>query len=562
MPGLVGFAAPGEDSEKGLARLKRMSSLLVHLPWHACDRLYTQSPVFATRVYLREQCQRGQPFEAKNVRVWVDGEIYRAEGREFMFAGAGLLAGLYASDPEFGFLGDIDGYFTAVIYDELARKIHLITDRYGFKHIFWTKLKEGLAWSSEVKALADISGSLYHIDEEAVAEFLELGFLTGKKTWFREVQLLDGGTVLTLDLATGMLNRKRYWDWGKIEPIGTIGDDEEITQELGRLFRESVSLRCGDGEGVGLLLSGGRDSRAILAAMSHCGNGIKTATFGMKDCLDWRIAREVCDRCGAVPCFLELTPENWLMPRLSGIWRTDGMLSLLDLHGIEYIERYPDLFKVCLSGFLGDATTGGSYLGDPLISETEKINNRGRRLITRGLRMLEDALIVRLPFFDNPFIELLMSLPTSYRQDSYIYRRMLLSEAPALFKDIPWQATGISIKWPPIVEKVFKQIWRGRRILYNRLGRLGIHPIDARGYPDYDRWIRREPAKTFFYKALTAPDALYVEYLPIGRVKDALERHFNGENHSMALGRYLTLEIWLRQLVEGKYMEDNPLYEL
>ena len=75
-------------------------------------------------------------------------------------------------------------------------------------------------------------------------------------------------------------------------------DVDEVAEELGRLFIDAVNRRCNQ-KGIGVCLSGGLDSRAILAAMPNRQEPIHTITFGKRGCDDIRIASKVAKIKGA-----------------------------------------------------------------------------------------------------------------------------------------------------------------------------------------------------------------------------------------------------------------------
>jgi asparagine synthase (glutamine-hydrolysing) len=72
---------------------------------------------------------------------------------------------------------------------------------------------------------------------------------------------------------------------------------------------------------------------------------------------------------------------------------------------------------------------------------------------------------------------------------------------------------------------------------------------------DYPDWIRQDPARTTFSTLLSSPDALYRNYVPAKRVINTFEAHLNGSDHTEQLCRYLTLELWLQQVFEGRWRQ-------
>ena len=64
-----------------------------------------------------------------------------------------------------------------------------------------------------------------------------------------------------------------------------------------------------------------------------------------------------------------------------------------------------------------------------------------------------------------------------------------------------------------------------------------------------------EPARAIFSELLSSPRALYHGYISGKEVTAALEEHLNGSDRSRQLCRYLTLELWLQQVFEGRWRQ-------
>src|SRR6185436_19713275 len=124
---------------------------------------------------------------------------------------------------------------------------------------------------SELKGLLGLPGFSPTIDQNALRDFVGVGHMLGNRTWFDGVQVLSAATVLTWDLRNQTALERRYWSWDQVQPLSDNIDEREVLHELGDLFVAGVRRRCNDTAAVGLTLSGGLDSRAILAAMPDNG---------------------------------------------------------------------------------------------------------------------------------------------------------------------------------------------------------------------------------------------------------------------------------------------------
>jgi asparagine synthase (glutamine-hydrolysing) len=182
------------------------------------------------------------------------------------------------------------------------------------------------------------------------------------------------------------------------------------------------------------------------------------------------------------------------------------------------------------------------------------IQNRVRRFTYNGLKIEEVFIEQRAPDFDNDLIDFLYSLPDKYRYHSRIYNKMLLRYFPEYFRHIPWQKTGYPISLPYALVRLMSMGKSGLRLVKEKL--FGA-AADNRNYSDYALWIRAEPAKSFFTEVLSNPQALYPGYVPQDKVLHELESHFLGEDFSVSLCRYLTLELWLQQVYNKRYRDNE-----
>ena len=580
MPGLVGFTDANASPEEARPVLERMRALLSRGESRHSDEVFSDGRVCASRSHTNIIQPNPQPHSEGGVHVWLDGEFYN---RGELAASLGdsargdahapgapsvrgndpaLLLALYRHDSDFQFLRRVDGIYAAVVYDAGARRVHLISDRYGLRHLFWTAHGDRLAWASEAKAVLGLPGFEPKIDRATLQDFFRIGHLTGDRTWFEGVELLPSGTLLTWDGESRAVTRKRYWWWDEIKPLEGATDEEELARELGRLFRASVERHSRHGGRVGVTLSGGLDSRAILAAMPEENRPAHAVTFGKKNCDDIRIAARAAEVKGAAHHVVELDAANWLAPRIEGVWGTDGQLNLLHMHVAAVAPLLKRLYDVNLDGFLGDATVGGSYIDNHQGDVKWNLDNRGRRFVSQGPAALRPFVETRLPFFDNEFLELAMSVPERLLKNSRLYHKMLLVAFPDFFRDIPWQSTGAPISRPPS-EAAGRAFFGGKKErLLEVLDYYGLYRHPTRRFADYADWIRKGPARSFFGALLESPSALYAEYLPREQVRAVWASHLKGRDRSDELCRFLTFEVWLRQVFNGEYRsasEARPL---
>jgi asparagine synthase (glutamine-hydrolysing) len=167
------------------------------------------------------------------------------------------------------------GMFAFVILDSQARKLFLARDFFGIKPLYYSETPSRLAFASEIKALLELRDITREINPQSLFHYLRAGLTDfNQETLLRGVRQLPPAHYLTADLDDRRpLQPVSYWSV-------TLGDPEELSfedaaLELRRLFLESVQLHMRSHVTVGVALSGGIDSSAIVMSMRHLGNTSK-----------------------------------------------------------------------------------------------------------------------------------------------------------------------------------------------------------------------------------------------------------------------------------------------
>ena len=367
MPGLVGSS--GFDLESEFRTVQGMQNLLLRTTDSIAKPVFQDPNVCATYVVAPQIPVQQTYWTNSIIHLWFDGELYdRAEKSTPLSVSEGsdasFVARSYCYYKDLSFLRQVDGVFAGILYDSACKRLYAFTDRHGLRHLYWLAENNGFAWASEVKAFLSHSAFTPSLSAETLESFFDIGYALGDATWFRQVRLIPPASVLTWDLVTRHHETHQYWSWTDVKRL-VVEDEREVVEELGYRFVKAVQRRCRPGERVGLSLSGGLDSRAILAAMeTRPTEPIHTVTYGNRSCDDVRIATRCAQRKGALLHPVDLNAENWLAPRFDNIWATDGQFNLLHMHGVTAYREASQFMDVCLTGYLGDATIGGSYLGD------------------------------------------------------------------------------------------------------------------------------------------------------------------------------------------------------
>jgi asparagine synthase (glutamine-hydrolysing) len=381
-------------------------------------------------------------------------------------------------------------------------------------------------------------------------------------------------------------------------------------------LRHAVARQAPVGQAqAGMLLSGGMDSRVLLAILKDQMDlsTFPTFTWGIPNCDDARAAREVARRLGAPHHFYELKPD-WLLDYAHDCVRaTDGMGNLINLHARATLDQETQHARILYKGFLGDAMMGyaqqhlhwanydpatalqahlqvhrnqgvitfgpeehdalftpafsyalgckpadavmDSYAagmaesGATLLADqriTFDYRQRLPRHTLHGVQVARSRAVVRLPFADNDLIDLMLTVPPGLRYERRIMRNAFMGAYPALAR-IPLPDTGL-----PMLDSA-RDIWlRTQRWLRWHLGRVSPIKMDYfnfKPYKDYTTWFRTI-LRPWVEDTLLDQRTLQRGYFQPDAIRETVQGHMNGQNHTVRLGAFLTLELWQRQFID------------
>lgn len=278
MCGIAGFVGEGSEAD-----IRAMATALVHRgPDEEGYFLDAGCRLFLghRRLAILDKAGGKQPMwdASGNVCVVFNGEIYNHRELRQTLQEKGHTFLSDHSDTEtliYGYLewGEqlplhLNGMFAFAIYDRRGQRLFLARDRFGEKPLFWSATGSGLAFASELPALLKHpSLSAHGYSAMGLRKFFAYSFFPGEWTQYEGIRKLKAGHSLTYDLRTGRSRTQRYWKFA-IQPFtGALSPQREglWAEELRDLLGRSVRMRLESDVPLGIFLSGGIDSSAVLA---------------------------------------------------------------------------------------------------------------------------------------------------------------------------------------------------------------------------------------------------------------------------------------------------------
>ena len=276
-----------------------------------------------------------RPPGAGDVTVVYAGEIYNLDDlrqREQTSGGSQcrsdceLLARLFEREGA-RMAESLCGMFAIAAYDRRSGALTLIRDRMGEQPLFYCETSQGVLFASEIKCFLDQPDFEPRLREPSLHEFLTLGYVPGPDTIFEGVQQAPAGGYVEIGGGRGA-RRGLYW-------ILTVTEDRNIRastalRNVRALFERSVQRRVADAAPLGIYLSGGLDSVAVLAAAAAAGRPAQrafTTSFGARNADDVECAARAASEFGVPHEVVDCEPGDVEVNFARMVYHADNLLA-------------------------------------------------------------------------------------------------------------------------------------------------------------------------------------------------------------------------------------------
>jgi asparagine synthase (glutamine-hydrolysing) len=184
-------------------------------------------------------------------------------------------------------VGKLEGMFALALWDREERCLWLARDRVGKKPLYYGWCGNSFLFGSELKALRQHPDFENDLDQDALGQYLQYGWVSQPNSIYRHVRKLPQGSVLkiTKDCQAWAAQPKSFWSAKDIAERGQsspfTGSYEGAVDRLDVVLNEAVSDRMVADVELGALLSGGIDSSMIVALMQKTADRpVKTFSIG------------------------------------------------------------------------------------------------------------------------------------------------------------------------------------------------------------------------------------------------------------------------------------------
>lgn len=506
---------------------------------------------------------------------------------------ASYLVHLYEDDASFP--RTLNGRFQGLLVDRARHTTLLFNDRYGMHRVYFHESKDAFYFAAEAKSILAVRPELRHIDPRGLGEYLACGCVLENRTLFRGIQTLPPASKWIFSNAS-LRQKSSYFDpdeWERQKPL----EPKAYCQEVRRVFSQNLPRYFGGAEPVAMSLTGGLDTRMIMAWQKLPPGSFPCYSFGgmFRDSRDVVVSRRVARACRQ-PYQVISVGEEFLKEypywAERTVYLTDGCASVQQAACLFANARAREIAPVRMTGNYGSevlrqvrslrATEPTPELFPelrPSVAEAFQTCHR----VSKGhplsfavfrqapwyhyavLALEETKLSQRSPFLDNELVQTVFRAPQSaFTNDIVLW---LIEEGNPALRKIT-SDRGLAASYPGATAgRMFQEFTFKAEYAYDYGMPQWLARLDAWFAPfrperlflgrhkfnHYRVWYR-DNLSQYVQEMLLDRQTLSRPYLQAGTVKTMVQAHVSGHsNYTWQIHQVLTLELLNRKLLDSPH---------
>jgi len=604
MPGIVGLITkkPREWAEQQLAR---MIEPLLHEPFYV-KGMWVDEPMgvyvgwvareksFADRMPIRN--------ERDDVILIFSGEDYpepgtarrvKERGHGCEDTGPSHLVHLYEDDPNF--FKNLNGRFQGLVADRTRGTVTLFNDRFGLQRVYFHEAPDAFYFSAEAKSILAVRRELRSVDPRGLGEFIACGCVLENRTLFKGIYVLPPASAWSF--RGGTLDEKAAYfeprEWEEQEPL----DAESYYDHLRDAFTTSLPRYFNGGERVGVSLTGGLDTRIIMAWRKAAAGSLPCYTFGSmyRENQDVYLARRVAEICRQP--YQVVTVDGTCLARFPHyaertLYLTDGCVDISRSADLYNNEMARQIAPVRMVGTFGSEIIRGAVMFKAVMpssdifrpeilaqvsraAETYHDQLRGHRTSMVAFRqpaayhfgvlMLEQTqLTLRSPYLDNEIVRTVFRAPRVESGED-VRLRLIRDGSPALARLRTDRGLGGSNRLASAINRGYLEFTFKAEYAYDYGMPQWVAKVDHAFAPFHlerlwmgrhklfhFRWWYRTILAKYVQEMLLDSRTLTRPYLNRSAVEAVVSGHIKGNrNYTTEIHRLLSLELLHRLFLDA-----------
>ena len=564
--------------------------------------------VYVGWVAQKESSSDGMPLrnEGGDIVLVFSGEEFpvpgtadrlRERGHSLDTIGPSYLVHLYEEDPSFP--AGLNGRFHGLLIDRTRGTATLFNDRYGMQRIYCHESKEAFYFAAEAKAILAVCAETRRLDPRGMGELITCGCVLENRTLFEGIYILPPASAWNFR-NRAIDDKRTYFQTSEWENQ-TLLEPLSYYQELREVFSRNLPRYFTGQQRIGMSLTGGLDTRMILAWQKSPPRSLPCYSFGgmFRDSRDVAVARQVARACGQAHEVIAVGEE--FLSRFSHyaertVYLTDGCVDVSCSPDLYVNGRAREIAPVRMTGNYGGEVLRRIRAFKPIeplpglfhhefLPHIRKAQDtfctllRGHPLSFAvfqqapwhhyGLLALEQSqLSLRSPYLDNEFVRTVFRAPDAVLANNEVCVRLIAEGNPALARistdrgRIDENRGSISGAFSRSLQSfLFKAEyaydygmpqWMARIDHVLSPLHLERHFLGRHKFCHFRVWYRDALSK-YVQEMLLDPRALARPYIEKNRLETMVRGHLNGDrNYTTEIHKVLTLELIHRLFLDSR----------
>ena len=251
---------------------------------------------------------------------------------------------------------DLNGSFLAAIYDSKNEKLTIINDRFGSLKLFYCYENKDLIFSPKISPLMKLIENK-KIRRDSLFDFFIFGYFLGNKTFDENIYQLLPASIL--EITKNGMSIKKYWSYS-LDGQYDLRDKQVLIEELGTRWQKAVDIRVRNKDKIIIPISGGLDSRAILAAAlkSTLKENILLYTYGEEWSYDFAIGSNIAKTLGIQHVPLHPIKENFSEQYEKSFYDVEGMIDITPYFPLQMDKPLKKFSNKIFNGYMGGEVMG------------------------------------------------------------------------------------------------------------------------------------------------------------------------------------------------------------
>ena len=474
MPGIVGIITK-KDRKWAESQLSKMVDSIYHYPFYEKGILCEEKVgLYVGWTAIKGSFSSGMPVQNEDGSIYLvfGGEDYsdpdlikslRNKGHNLGSQESSYIVHLYEEHVKF--YKQLNGMFHGIVADLEKNSLTLFNDRYGMQKLYYHESRDCFYFAVEAKAIIAARPDLRNPNLQSLGEFISCSCVLEDRTLFKDINALPSASAWTFQ--NGSVHKKiKYFspsEWENQESLNS----ELFYQKLKSTLSKNLPRYFKGPEKMGIAMTGGLDTRVILACHTPAPGLLPSYTFGGKyrESRDVKIGRKIAKICKQPHQVIEV--GNDFLTRFGeyaekSIYITEGGVDVYRASDLYVSEKVREIAPVKIVGTYGSeivcqavmfkptAPRAGLFQADFLkqINKAEETYALLRKQDPAtfaafiqspwyhyGILALEKSqLTVRSPFLDNDFVKTIYEKPEDNSKSEDVRLRLIREGSAALAK--------------------------------------------------------------------------------------------------------------------------------